>query len=250
MFVLAPDHFTFPPVELASPEGLLAIGGDLQAERLLQAYRHGIFPWYNDDQPILWWSPDPRATLFPAQLHISKSLRKSLRKQPYRVSFDSAFKDVIQACAEPRKSQNRIDEETGQEQETGTWILDEMIAAYCRLHERGYAHSVEIWDKEELVGGLYGIALGKAFFGESMFSHKTDASKIALTYLANQLCQWQFELIDCQVSSGHLARMGAVDIRREDFMQRLKSALRHDDNPGRWPAAAPYPETLLAGKQS
>jgi leucyl/phenylalanyl-tRNA--protein transferase len=235
MFILAPDHFSFPPVELASPEGLLAIGGDLQAERLLEAYRHGIFPWYNDDQPILWWSPDPRATLFPDQLHISKSLRKALRKQPYKVTFDYAFREVIAACAGPRPKQ----------EPAGTWILDEMIEAYCQLHERGYAHSVEVWDQDQLVGGLYGVALGRAFFGESMFSHRTDASKIALVYLAHQLDQWQFELIDCQVSSGHITSLGAQDIRRDEFMSRLNKALSHADRPGRWPETAPYPDHLL-----
>lgn len=245
MFVLAPDHFTFPPVELASPEGLLAIGGDLRAERLLEAYRHGIFPWYNDDQPILWWSPDPRATLFPQQLHISKSLRKTIRKQPYQVSFDRSFYDVIQACAAPRENQVRVDTETGKQQEAGTWILDEMIDAYCNLHEHGYAHSVEVWNQGQLVGGLYGIAIGRAFFGESMFSRESDASKIALTYLANQLCLWQFELIDCQVSSDHLRRMGARDIRRKEFMRHLESALSFKNKTGHWPDTAPYPDTLL-----
>ncbi|MBE9515626.1 MAG: leucyl/phenylalanyl-tRNA--protein transferase [Proteobacteria bacterium] len=235
MFVLAPNHFTFPPVELASPEGLLAVGGDLRADRLLEAYRHGIFPWYNDDQPILWWSPDPRATLFPDQVHISKSLRKTLRKQKYSVTFDSAFREVIEACAGPRPNQ----------EEAGTWILDEMIEAYCQLHERGYAHSVEVWDQGQLVGGLYGIALGRAFFGESMFSRQADASKIALVYLAHQLQLWKFELIDCQVSSDHITSLGAKDIRRDEFMSRLNAALKHDDQPGQWPKIAPYPDALL-----
>lgn len=235
MFILAPDHFSFPPVELASPEGLLAIGGDLQAERLLEAYRHGIFPWYNDDQPILWWSPDPRATLFPDQMHISKSLRKTLRKQQYNVTFDCTFREVIAACASPRPNQ----------EQAGTWILDEMIEAYCQLYRRGYAHSVEVWDQDQLVGGLYGVALGRAFFGESMFSRRTDASKIALVYLAHQLHQWQFELIDCQVSSDHISSLGAKDIRRDEFMSLLNKALSHGDQPGRWPEAAPCPDQLL-----
>lgn len=236
MFILAPDHFSFPPVELASPEGLLAIGGDLQAERLLEAYRNGIFPWYNDDQPILWWSPDPRATLFPDQLHISRSLRKTLRKQQFKVTFDRAFREVIEACAGPRPQQEQL----------GTWILDEMIEAYNQLYERGYAHSVEVWDQDQLVGGLYGVALGRAFFGESMFSHRTDTSKIALVYLAHQLHQWQFELIDCQVSSDHITSVGAKDIRRDEFMSRLKKALSHADRPGHWPQVAPYPDRLLS----
>ncbi|MDH5632864.1 MAG: leucyl/phenylalanyl-tRNA--protein transferase [Gammaproteobacteria bacterium] len=248
MFILAPDHFTFPPAELASPEGLLAIGGDLQTGRLLEAYGHGIFPWYNNDQPILWWSPDPRATLFPDQLRISKSLKKTLRKQKFRVSFDHAFEQVIRACAASRAGRRRPEQEAGDATDPGTWILPEMIEAYCILHEQGYAHSVETWLDDKLVGGLYGVSLGRAFFGESMFSRETDASKVALVFLAEQLKQWRFELIDCQVSSPHLQTLGAVDLRREDFMTHLSRALAGPDQPGSWAGARPCSPWFIDGE--
>ncbi len=214
----------FPPVELASPEGLLAVGGDLRTERLLEAYRHGIFPWYNEDQPILWWSPDPRALLIPDNLHISRSLHKTLRRGHFSVTFDRHFLDVIQACASPRP----------QYPQGGTWITAEMLAAYTRLHELGYAHSVEVWQGTELIGGVYGVALGGAFFGESMFSRVTDASKVALVALANQLKVWGFHFIDCQLSSPHLFSLGAREIRREQFLDRLAAALTLPDRCGRW----------------
>ncbi|GAB4508909.1 MAG: leucyl/phenylalanyl-tRNA--protein transferase [Sulfuricaulis sp.] len=226
MFVLKPGSadLRFPPVELASPEGLLAVGGDLRAERLLEAYRHGIFPWYNPDQPILWWSPDPRAVLFPAKLHVSRSLRKTLRQKKYEVTLDTAFRDVIHHCAGSRAG--RLGH--------GTWITAEMIEAYCVLHERGLAHSVESWMDGKLVGGLYGVALGGAFFGESMFSRETDASKTAFVQLVRQLEIWGFVLVDCQLPSAHLSSMGAQEIRRSDFMERLEQALRQSGHPGRW----------------
>lgn len=205
------DNNDFPSVELAlqDPDGLLAVGGDLSVPRLLNAYRHGIFPWYSGDQPILWWSPDPRLVLYPSEVKIHRSLAKSLRKDLFTVRFDSSFLEVIQACAAPRRD------------EPGTWITDEMQQAYMRLHEAGYAHSIECWQNNNLVGGLYGIALGKVFFGESMFSHVADASKTALVYLCAHLVKWQFSIIDCQVETEHLINMGAVSISRRDFVQQL-----------------------------
>jgi len=226
MFVLKPDStdLRFPPVELASPEGLLAVGGDLRAERLLEAYRHGIFPWYNPGQPILWWSPDPRAVLFPSKLRVSRSLRKTLRRERFTVTLDRAFREVIRSCALPRSA--RVGH--------GTWITPEMIEAYGVLHERGYAHSVESWSNGELVGGLYGVALGSAFFGESMFTRAADASKVAFVHFTRQLERWGYTLIDCQLPSGHLFTLGAEEIRRRDFMDHLGRALQQSDRPGHW----------------
>ena len=224
MFVLSPTDLRFPPLDFASPEGLLAMGGDLRAERLLEAYRHGIFPWYNEDQPILWWSPDPRAVLFPEKLKISRSLAKTLRRDQFQVRLDTCFRDVMQACAAPRKQFPR----------GGTWITHEMLEAYVRLHELGYAHSVETWQDNILVGGLYGVALGGMFFGESMFSRRTDASKVALVALVRQLQRWNFRLIDCQLPSQHLLSLGAEEVRRRDFLDRLHEALAHADRPGPW----------------
>ena len=221
---LHPGDTSFPPVELAlqEPDGLLAVGGDLTVERLLNAYRHGIFPWYSDDQPILWWSPDPRLVLYPAEVNVNRSLSKTLRKNEFFVRFDTAFADVILACAGPRRDAN------------GTWITDEMQQAYLRLHEAGYAHSIECWQDNKLVGGLYGIALGQAFFGESMFSHVTNASKVALVYLCAHLIKWQFTIIDCQVESPHLISLGARNIPRKDFIIELQQANLEDDRKGTW----------------
>jgi leucyl/phenylalanyl-tRNA--protein transferase len=226
MFVLKPGStdLRFPPVELASPEGLLAVGGDLRAERLLEAYRHGIFPWYNPGQPILWWSPDPRAVLFPAKLRVSRSLGKTLRRKKIVVTLDTVFHDVMQQCAEPRNDLPGH----------GTWITPEMIEAYCVLHERGLAHSVESWRDGKLVGGLYGVALGSAFFGESMFSRVTDASKVAFVQLVRQLAAWGFDFIDCQLPSAHLSSLGAEEIRRPEFLERLEQALQQPGRPGHW----------------
>jgi leucyl/phenylalanyl-tRNA--protein transferase len=226
MFMLKPDSadLRFPPVELASPEGLLAVGGDLRAERLLEAYRHGIFPWYNPGQPILWWSPDPRAVLFPPKLRVSRSLRKTLRQGKFEITLDTAFRDVIENCAQPRTKNPG----------GGTWITPEMIEAYCVMHERGYAHSVESWRDGELVGGLYGVALGNAFFGESMFSRQADASKVAFVHLVRQLAARGYALIDCQMSTQHLFSLGAEEIRRRDFMAHLEQALQQPDHPDRW----------------
>jgi leucyl/phenylalanyl-tRNA--protein transferase len=243
MFVLKPGSadLRFPPVELSSPEGLLAVGGDLRAERLLEAYRHGIFPWYNPGQPILWWSPDPRAVLFPAKLRVSHSLGKTLHRKKFVVTLDTVFRDVMQQCAEPRctgmyKCRERQDAESDRDDRTGhgTWITPEMIEAYCVLHERGLAHSVESWLDGKLVGGLYGVALGSAFFGESMFSRATDASKVAFVQLVRQLAAWGFDFIDCQLPSAHLSSLGAVEIRRQEFLERLEPALQQPGRPGHW----------------
>ncbi|MGH8413772.1 MAG: leucyl/phenylalanyl-tRNA--protein transferase [Gammaproteobacteria bacterium] len=196
---------------LRHPDGLLAVGGDLSAERLLHAYRHGIFPWYSEGQPILWWSPDPRMVLFPGKFHTSHSLRKRLRHGGFDASFDTAFSEVVAACAAPRRNQV----------EPGTWITPTMQAAYAELHRLGHAHSLEIRMNGELAGGLYGVALGGVFFAESMFSRRTSASKIALACLARQLQSWKFGLIDCQVYSNHLARLGGVSIPRAEFLKLL-----------------------------
>ena len=226
MFVLntTGEDLRFPPVEQASPEGLLAVGGDLSPERLLEAYRHGIFPWYDDDQPILWWSPDPRTVLFPDKLHISRSLKRSLRPGLFSVTLDRCFRDVMQQCAGPR----------AQYPEGGTWITAEMLEAYGRLHELGYAHSVETWQKGALVGGLYGVTLGGAFFAESMFTRVPDASKVALVSLVRQLQAWGFRIIDCQQASPHVMRFGAEEIPRRRFLDLLGAALTLPNRRGRW----------------
>jgi len=210
----SPPDTPFPDPALAEtePNGLLAVGGDLSPRRLLQAYKAGVFPWYSDDQPILWWSPDPRMVLFPEQLQVSRSLRKTLRRGHFEVSVDQAFGDVIRACAGPRKD------------EPGTWLLPEMIAAYESLHRLGLAHSVETWCDGELVGGLYGLNLGRAFFGESMFSRRTDASKVALVQLSELAAQAGFAFIDCQVYTEHLQRLGAQEIPRTRFLDLLQQA--------------------------
>jgi leucyl/phenylalanyl-tRNA--protein transferase len=226
MFRLNPrsDELRFPPVELASPEGLLAVGGDLRAERLLEAYRHGIYPWYNVDQPILWWSPDPRAVLFPDKLHISRSLKRSLRLGGFTVTLDTKFREVMLFCAGPRL----------QYPEGGTWITPAMVKAYVRLHELGYAHSVETWRDGQLVGGLYGVALGGIFFGESMFTCVPDASKVALVCLVRQLQTWGFRIFDCQQPSDHVKALGAEEIPRREFLDHLSTAITLPDRHGRW----------------
>ncbi|NMG15644.1 leucyl/phenylalanyl-tRNA--protein transferase [Aromatoleum bremense] len=214
----------FPPVEqaLADPDGLLAAGGELSPAWLLAAYRRGIFPWYTEDQPILWWSPDPRLVLIPGRLRISRSLRRTLRQQRFDVRFDTAFADVIAACAEPREPGG------------GTWISAEIRQAYLRLHELGYAHSVESWVDGTLVGGLYGIALGRAFFGESMFSRRSDASKVALAHLAVHLQRLGFAAIDCQMTTAHLLSLGAEEMPRAKFCAGLASWTNEGAGPGRW----------------
>lgn len=205
------DDLSFPPLETAlrEPNGLLAAGGDLRPERLLAAYRHGCFPWYQEGQPLLWWSPDPRTVLFPDELHVSRSLRKRMRNGDYRVTFDKAFAEVIQGCAGPRSYAD------------GTWITTPMQDAYARLHEMGVAHSVEVWQQGQLVGGLYGLAMGELFFGESMFSRATDASKVGFVTLVERLREWGFALIDCQMPTRHLESFGARSIPRAAFAEAL-----------------------------
>jgi len=220
---LRPDE-PFPPVAaaLTDPNGLLAAGGELSATRLIDAYRNGIFPWFNPGQPILWWSPDPRMVLFPAELKISRSLRKTLRNRDFEVRADTSFRAVMKACAEPRPQQE------------GTWIGTAMLTAYCALHEQGLAHSVETWIDGKLAGGLYGVALGRVFYGESMFTHADDASKIALVHLVRQLERWNFGMIDCQVHTAHLASVGARPIPRAGFMRKLRELVNCAGPTGRW----------------
>ena len=215
---------SFPPLEsaLKAPNGLLAAGGDLSAERLLQAYANGIFPWYSEGDPILWWSPDPRMVLFPDELKVSRSLAKTLNKGLFEVRVDSAFRQVMEACAAPRLNQS------------GTWISPAMIEAYCRLHELGMAHSLESWRDGKLVGGLYGVALGRMFFGESMFSRQTDASKVAFVHLVRQLKRWRFGMIDCQMATRHLASFGAREISRQEFSARLAELIHYPPSPVQW----------------
>jgi len=225
---------TFPDVEraLRRPNGLLAAGGDLTTERLLSAYRSGIFPWYSEGEPIMWWSPDPRMVLYPSELKIARSLAKTLRKTDYETRADTAFSAVINACSEPRPRQR------------GTWITDEMKHAYIELHRTGLAHSVETWRDGELVGGLYGVALGRVFFGESMFSRASDASKIALVALVRQLRQWHFGLIDCQMNTPLLAAFGAREIPRREFTAQVAELVNYPNVPAPW--TMPRSETPAA----
>jgi leucyl/phenylalanyl-tRNA---protein transferase len=208
------EDLIFPSPDLAEEDGLLAVGGDLSLDRLLLAYSMGIFPWYTDDSPILWWSPDPRLVLMPEELIVSRSLRQLIKRGTFTVTMDAAFDEVIRNCAEMRRP--------GQQ---GTWITEEMIAAYCHLHRAGHAHSIESRENGELVGGLYGIALGKAFFGESMFTKKSGASKVAFVTLVQHLKKLDFSFIDCQVTTEHLKGLGAREVPRKKFLQMLKKAL-------------------------
>lgn len=203
-----------PPAELAleEPNGLLAQGGDLSVETLLDAYRHGVFPWYSDDQPLLWWSPNPRAVLRPSEIRISRSMRRFLRHCSWEISFDRDFRAVITACAAPRDGH------------PGTWITREMFDAYCALHAGGHAHSIECWNGHELVGGIYGVAIGQVFFAESMFSRATNGSKVALIALCDYLAKWSYQLIDCQISNPHLLSLGIKILSRNDFSALLSSA--------------------------
>jgi leucyl/phenylalanyl-tRNA--protein transferase len=218
-----PDEIIFPPPLLASKEGLLAVGGDLSLKRLLLAYRLGIFPWYSDGEPILWWSPDPRLVLYPDELKISRSLNKVIRKATFKVTMDCAFEKVITECARVRV-----------ENQEGTWIVPEMAQAYCGLHAAGYAHSVETWMNGNLAGGLYGVSLGKCFFGESMFTRITNASKVALVALVNWVKDLDFAFIDCQIATPHLMRFGAREISRARYLDELNQALIAPTLRGKW----------------
>lgn len=213
----------FPPPHLASDSGLLAVGGDLQKERLLTAYAMGIFPWYSPEEPILWWSPDPRMVLYPEELHVSRRLRRTLRQGRFEVTADRDFASVIRHCAQVPRAQG-----------PGTWIVEEMMEAYTRLHEDGYAHSVEVWQEGRLTGGVYGVSLGDCFFGESMFSRVRDASKVAFVHLVRGLRRRNCRLVDCQVASAHLTRFGAREIPRSTFLRELKTALRAPTCRGPW----------------
>ncbi|MGE5028008.1 MAG: leucyl/phenylalanyl-tRNA--protein transferase [Betaproteobacteria bacterium] len=214
----------FPPAEsaLREPNGLLAAGGDLSRERLIEAYSQGIFPWFNPGDPILWWSPDPRMVLLPADLKVSRSLRKTLKRRNYEIRVDTAFREVMEACAAPRDGHH------------GTWITRAMIDAYTDLHRQGLAHSIETWIEDKLAGGLYGIALGRMFYGESMFSRQTDASKLAFVYLVRQLQRWGFGMIDCQMKTAHLASLGAHEIPRSEFSEKLAKLVKFPGLTGVW----------------
>lgn len=218
-------RISFPSPSRSGPDGLLAFGGDLSVERLLLAYANGIFPWYSEGQPILWWSPDPRMVLFLDEFKCSKSLQRLLKKKLFRVTFDTAFQEVVNACSTaPRQGQD------------GTWITTEMRRAYCALHQEGYAHSVECWHEDTLAGGLYGVSLGRCFFGESMFSAVPNASKVALAILVEALKKWDFQFVDCQMETDHLRSLGARKAPRTKFLRLLKEAQRFKTRRGLWTA--------------
>lgn len=227
------DHrLIFPPAELAEENGVLAVGGDVSEERLILAYSSGIFPWPHEGLPLLWHSPDPRTVLIPRDIHVGRSLEKSIRRGLYEVRLDTAFRQVIRGCSQKDRPN-----------QDGTWITEELIEGYVALHRRGLAHSIEAWRGEELVGGLYGISLGGAFFGESMFAEAPDASKVAFATLVRQLDRWGFDFVDCQVHTEHLERFGAIEWTRRRFLAALKQALKKPTRIGPWrldpPAAAP-----------
>lgn len=223
IYQLSEHSHAFPPTWDAEPDGLLAVGGDLEPLRLLTAYSQGIFPWFSDGEPILWWTPAPRLVLFPKDLKVSRSMRSILRKGLFQVTFDTSFREVIQACRQaPRKGQD------------GTWITLEMQGAYQKLFDLGYAHSVEVWQEEELVGGLYGIALGNCFFGESMFAKRSNASKVGFIHLVRGLERMGFNLVDCQTRTEHLVSLGACEISRTDFEGLLNVAVDNETRPGPW----------------
>ncbi len=217
------DKPIFPPPELAEENGLLAIGGDLSPERLLTAYSSGIFPWFSEGEPILWWAPSPRLVIFPDEFRIPRRLARLMRQERFTVTFDTSFAGVIVGCAAERGRK-----------EKGTWLTGEMIKAYCALHDTGFAHSVECWQGDKLAGGLYGVSLGAVFFGESMFSRETDSSKAALVALAKQLLLWEFDLIDCQMKTGHLLQFGAREIPGTRFQELLAQSMNRPTRRGRW----------------
>lgn len=233
------DRIEFPPAWLARSDGLLCIGGDLSPRRLILAYQMGIFPWFSENEPILWWSPDPRLVLYPDQIKLSRSLKKKIRKHPFDIRMDTAFPQVITACAQPR-----------QDRDDGTWLIPEMIEAYTELHRMGIAHSIEAWREDRLIGGLYGVSLGGSFFGESMFSWEPDASKIALVALAGHLQQHGFDVIDCQVTTDHLLSMGAQEIPRDIFLDTLETSIARKVPDGIWQSGSlPAPDSILCGTE-
>ena len=217
------ERLDFPPAWLARSDGLLCIGGDLSAQRILLAYENGIFPWFSENEPILWWSPDPRLVLFPGNINVSKSLNKKIKGNFFHLTIDHAFEETILSCSKPRKKEY-----------AGTWLVEEMIQAYVQLHKLGYAHSIETWKEDRLVGGLYGICLGGIFFGESMFSFENDASKIALATLAGHLKQHRFDLIDCQVTTNHLLSLGATEISRNSYLDIIQRSIKRKDIGNIW----------------
>lgn len=216
-------EISFPPPRLATKEGLLAVGGDLSQERLISAYRNGIFPWFSHGEPILWWSPDPRLVLYPEELRVSKSLKKIIKKDIFHITVDEAFDEVIKECAGIRLRNNE-----------GTWIVEDMIEAYCRLHKFGFAHSAEAWYNKKLVGGIYGVSLGKCFFGESMFTRMSNASKVAFVRFVNYLKELSFDMIDCQLTTNHLLNFGAHEIPRALFLKQLEKSLEAPTIKGKW----------------
>jgi len=216
------DKILFPPVHYAEPSGILAVGGDLAPERLLEAYSRGIFPWFSDDSPIIWWSPDPRFVVYPGKVKVSRSMRKVLERGIFRITFDTAFMEVVTECSMPRKH------------EQGTWITEDMIEAYVKLHAMGFAHSVEAWNGDTLAGGLYGVSLGRVFFGESMFSRESNASKAAFITLAINLRRSGFDIIDSQVHTDHLESLGAFEMPREEFIGIIKKSLSAETIKGNW----------------
>jgi leucyl/phenylalanyl-tRNA--protein transferase len=222
VFLLS-DKMAFPPPHLAIRDGLLAVGGDLSQERLLLAYHMGIFPWFSDDEPIMWWSPDPRLVLYPQEVRVSKTLKKIIKKNMFQMTMDSAFVQVLESCAQVRLQNNE-----------GTWINKDMIDAYCKLHKSGFAHSMEAWYKGELAGGLYGVSLGRCFFGESMFARVSNASNVALFKLVEYLKKMSFDMIDCQVSTEHMIRFGAREIPRARFLEQLEKSLKVPTLRGNW----------------
>lgn len=224
VFLLSEKEISFPHPGMADPNGILAVGGDLSPQRLLTAYAWGIFPWFNEGEPIIWWSPDPRFVLFPPQMKISKSMRPYFNQQKFSVTFDFSFEAVMRSCQTQRR----------QGQFGGTWITEDMVAAYVRLHELGYAHSVEVWKDDTMVGGLYGIALGKIFFGESMFARESNASKFGFISLVQKLRAKDFQLIDCQQETNHLGSLGAEAIDRKEFLEILAKNQSQETFVGNW----------------
>ncbi len=222
VFYLTDEHI-FPPPHLAEKEGLLAVGGDLSQDRLLLAYHMGIFPWYSDEEPVLWWSPDPRLVLYPKEIKVSKTLKRIIKKDKFHITMDHAFAGVIRECAQIRAENNE-----------GTWINEDMMKAYFRLHQSGYAHSVEAWYEGGLIGGLYGVSLGKSFFGESMFTRISNASNVALVKLVEYLAALSFDMVDCQVRTEHMIRFGAREVPRDRFLQQLNESLGKQTIKGKW----------------
>lgn len=232
VFILG-EQPVFPDPAFADPDGLLAVGGDLSRERLVSAYAHGIFPWYSASTPILWWSPDPRPIIEPPKIHVCRTLRKVLRKQPFEIRLDTVFDRVLKGCAKTPRPQG-----------DGTWLVSEMMEAYLDLHDMGLAHSVEAWQDGKLVGGLYGVSLGRAFFGESMFYHVPNASRVAFVVLVRLLESWDFHFVDCQQATPHMLHFGAQELHRQEFLERLRAAIGFPTLRGKWEMPAGFQKAL------